>query len=223
MTAGGVLFDLDGVLVESAHLHLQAYERVFSEAGLSFPPLARDAVLQGKARSFVIDLAIPSASAELKQRLADAKPGALEAVLESHGDCSMPGAIEAVRALGQAGVPMAVVTNSRAPRIWLRNMGISKQIHAVVEGDDVTSPKPSPEGYLLGAARLAVEPERCLAIEDSHDGWLAATNAGMRVAVLADEQPDWLNRSADLMPRLDAATILHRLKRTKDPLPSGRC
>lgn len=213
MTAGGVLFDLDGVLVDSARLHELAYQRVFSEAGLSFPEVARSAVLEGKARSAVIDLALPSASADLKRRLADAKPQALEAVLQSHGDCGMPGATETVQALGRAGVPMAVVTNSRAPQIWLHTMGIAKEMRVVITGDDVASPKPSPEGYLLGAARLGADPACCLAIEDSLDGWLAARNAGMQVAVLAEEEPDWLDADSVLMRRLDVSTILRQLER----------
>lgn len=214
MTTGGVLFDLDGVLVESAALHVRAYERVFSEAGLSFPDVARSAVASGKARSHVIDVALPSAPPELKRTLADAKPSALETVLDKQSDCSMPGATETVRALARAGVPMAVVTNSRAPQIWLSKIGISTEIQVVVTGEDVSSPKPSPEGYLLGAERLAVEPECCLAIEDSYDGWLAATNAGMQVALVGGERPEWIDAKTELMRRLDASRILRRLGRT---------
>jgi len=214
MNAGGVLFDLDGVLVDSAALHVQAYERVFNEAGLSFPEIARNAVIEGKARSSVIELALPGAPPDLKQGLSDAKPKALEAVLDKQSDCGMPGAAETVRILAQAGVPMAVVTNSRAPQIWLLKMGISTLIRVVVTGEDVASPKPSPEGYLLGAARLAVEPECCLAIEDSYDGWLAATNAGMQVAVFGHQRPEWLDADTALMQRLDASDILQRLGRT---------
>jgi HAD superfamily hydrolase (TIGR01509 family) len=214
MTAGGVLFDLDGVLVDSAALHVQAYERVFNEAGLSFPEIARNAVIEGKARSSVIDLALPGAPPDLKQRLSDAKPKALEAVLDKQSDCGMPGAAETVRILAQAGVPMAVVTNSRTPQIWLLKMGISTLIPVIVTGGDVASPKPSPEGYLLGASRLGVKPESCLAIEDSHDGWLAATEAGMQVAVVADEHPEWLDANTELMPRLDASDVLQRMERS---------
>jgi HAD superfamily hydrolase (TIGR01509 family) len=214
MTAGGVLFDLDGVLVDSAALHVQAYERVFNEAGLSFPEIARNAVIEGKARSSVIDLALPGAPPDLKQRLSDAKPKALEAVLDKQSDCGMPGAAETVRILARARVPMAVVTNSRTPQIWLLKMGISTLIPVIVTGGDVASPKPSPEGYLLGASRLGVKPESCLAIEDSHDGWLAATEARMQVAVVADEHPGWLDAGTELMPRLNASDVLQRMERS---------
>jgi HAD superfamily hydrolase (TIGR01509 family) len=213
MTAGGVLFDLDGVLVDSAALHVQAYERVFCDAGLSFSDVARSAVTNGKPRSHVIDVALPSAPPDLKQRLASAKPRALESVLDSQSDCSMPGATETVRELARAGVPMAVVTNSRNPQIWLRKIGISSQIKVVVAGGDISSPKPSPEGYLRGAELLNVEPECCLAIEDSYDGWLAATSAGMEVALVGGKRPAWLDADARLMRRLDASYILQRLGR----------
>lgn len=210
MTTFGVLFDMDGVLVDSASLHVRAYEDVFRQAGLDFPEAARDAVLSGKARSHVLDLALPAAKADLKRKLSEAKPGALKRMLDNHADCSMPGATEAVRALASAGVPMAVVTNSRSPEIWIEKLGISNQIQVVITGDDVSSPKPSPEGYLLGAERLGLPPGHCLAVEDSHDGWIAAKRAGMQVAFVADERPDWIDADAEVVRRLDAARILQR-------------
>ncbi len=213
MTTGGVLFDLDGVLVDSAAFHLRAYERVFADAGLPFPDVARTAIMDGKARSHVIDLAAPSAPSSVKRSLADAKPKALEDLLGDASDCSMPGATETVRALASAGVPLAVVTNSRAPQIWLRKIGVAIELQTVVTGEDTSSPKPSPEGYLLGAARLGLDPRSCLAIEDSYDGWRAARDAGMQVAVLSDQAPEWLDTGAELMRRLDASEVLRRLKR----------
>lgn len=212
MTTGGVLFDLDGVLVDSAALHVRAYERVFSEAGLSFADVARSAVIDGKSRSYVIDLALPSAPLDLKQGLADAKPKALEGLLRDQSDCSMPGATETVRALAKAGIPMAVVTNSRSPQMWLRKIGLSTQMRIVITGEDTASPKPSPEGYLLGAKRLAIEPRRCLAIEDSYDGWLAATSAGMQVAIVSGQRPPWLDTTVEVMSQLDASRILRCLE-----------
>jgi beta-phosphoglucomutase-like phosphatase (HAD superfamily) len=122
---------------------LRAYERVFRDLGLDFPDVARDAVLSGMARLQVLDLALPAAEADLKRRLSDAKPEALRTVLRNQADCSIPGATETVRALAQAGVPMAVVTNSRSPEIWMEKIGITNQIQVVVTGDDVSSPKPS--------------------------------------------------------------------------------
>ncbi len=211
MTAFGVLFDMDGVLVDSASLHVRAYEQVFDRVGLAFSEAAKNAVRSGKSRSEVLSLALPRAEQALKEELAQAKPQALRGLLRDHPDCSMPGAIESVQALSRAGIPMAVVTNSRTPQIWLQKLGISEQIRVVVSGADVSSPKPSAEGYLLGAKRLGVIPGRCLAIEDTRDGWTAARAAGMRVAVLAKERPIWIDADTQLMSRLDASRILRLL------------
>jgi len=205
---------MDGVLVDSTSLHVRAYERVFRDAGLDFPALAKDAVLEGKARSEVLDIALPREKAELKKRLSEAKPAALKSVLRDTGDCSMPGAIEAVRTLARAGIPMAVVTNSRSPEIWIEKIGIADQIRVVITGDDVASPKPSAEGYLLGAKRLGLHSGNCLAVEDSLDGWMAATNAGMQVLILATSRPSWLDPGTEVLPRLDADRILRRLRQT---------
>ncbi len=200
---------MDGVLVDSASLHLRAYEQVFAQAGLSFTEEARTAVRNGKSRSNVLSIALPDAQPSLRSELGDAKPEALRALLEDHGDCSMPGAIETVRALEHAGVPMAVVTNSRTPEIWLAKLGISNQISVVISGNDVSIPKPAAEGYLCGAARLGVVPDRCLALEDSRDGWMAARSAGMRVAVVAKERPAWLDAETVRLSELDPIQILH--------------
>jgi HAD superfamily hydrolase (TIGR01509 family) len=210
MTTYAVLLDMDGVLVDSAGLHVRAYEKVFEEARLRFSDSAREAVLGGATRSRVIEIALPTATSEVRRRLWDAKPRALGRLLEHEGDYSMKGAKEMVAALVRAGVPMAVVTNSRAPHVWLRNIGIADQIHVVITGDDVSSPKPSPEGYLLGALRLGVAPNRCLAIEDSRDGWLAATAAGMDVALFGKERPAWLDSNARFMSQLGASNVLER-------------
>jgi beta-phosphoglucomutase len=213
MTTCGVLFDMDGVLVDSASLHVRAYERVFRDVGLHFPDVARDAVFAGKARSEVLDLALAEEKADLKKRLSDAKLAALRTVLRDTADCSMPGATATVRALARAGVPMAVVTNSRSPEIWIEKIGIADHIRVLISGDDVSSPKPSAEGYLLGAKRLGLHPSNCLAVEDTRDGWMAAKSAGMRVALIARERSDWVPAQTEVMPRLDVAPILRSLGR----------
>jgi len=207
MTTCGVLFDMDGVLVDSASLHVRAYERIFRDVGLDFPDLARDAVLAGKARSDVLDLAIPLEKADLKKRLFEAKPAALKRVLYDTEDCAMPGATETVRTLARAGIPMAVVTNSRSPNVWLEKIGIADYIRVLITGDDVSSPKPSAEGYLLGAERLGLQPADCLAVEDSRDGWMAAKCAGMRVVIVAQQRPDWVCADTKVASRLDASKL----------------
>jgi len=120
----------------------------------------------------------------------------------------MRGATQTVLALAESGVPMGVVTNSGAPEIWLEAAGVLELMTVLVTRNDVSLPKPSPEGYLLAAKRLDVSPAECIAFEDSHDGWLAATRAGMRVVVVATTRPTWAETSTELLPTLDRAAVL---------------
>jgi HAD superfamily hydrolase (TIGR01509 family) len=213
MTAIAVLFDMDGVLVDSAPLHVRAYERVFGEAGIEFPEAARVAVWKGKPRSEVIEIGAPRASSVIKQRLFDAKPQAVAEVLRDAGNVSLPGATRMIQALAKRGIPIAVVTNSAAPNMWLEAAGLLDELAIVVTSNDVSSPKPSPEGYLLAAQRLGVEPAQCVVFEDSHDGWLSATRAGMRVVVVGKARPSWIDADAEVVESLNASSVLKRCLR----------
>jgi len=208
MTTSAVLFDMDGVLVDSASLHLRAYEQIFREAGIEFSEAARDAVRAGKPRREVIEIAVPDASSSIVQTLFDAKPKAVAKLLRNAKDVSMPGATRIVRALADRGIPMGVVTNSVAPEIWLTAADLLEVMNVLITGNDVSAPKPSPEGYLLAAERLGVDPKACVAFEDSLDGWLAASRAGMRTVVLAATRPAWANSSVELATTLGSPEAL---------------
>lgn len=208
MTTSAVLFDMDGVLVDSASLHVRAYEQVFRDAGIGFSMAARDAVREGKSRSEVIEIAAPDASAAIGQALFDAKPRAVAELLRTSRNPSMPGVIRTVDTLAERGVAMGVVTNSSAPEIWLEAAGVLKHISVLVTRNDVSSPKPSPEGYLLAAKQLGVQPAECIAFEDSHDGWLAANRAGMRAVIVAALRPAWAETSIELLATMDSAVVL---------------
>ncbi len=199
---------MDGVLVDSAPLHVRAYEQVFRDAGIEFSAAARDAVRRGKPRSEVIDIAVPGAGAAIKQALFDAKPNAVAKLLQTAQGVSMPGAARTVRALAERGVAMGVVTNSSAPEIWLKAAGVLEQMSVLVTRNDVSSPKPSPEGYLLAAERFGVQASACIAFEDSLDGWSAATGAGMRTVLVAQTRPAWAATSVELLPTMDDAAVL---------------
>ncbi len=208
MTTSAVLFDMDGVLVDSASLHVRAYQQVFREAGIEFSDAAQGAVHKGKSRLEVIEIAAPKASSTVRQALFDAKPSAVTQLLRTAADVSMPGATRTVRALAERGVSTGVVTNSVAPEIWLTAAEVLELMDVVITGNDVSSPKPSPEGYLLAAERLGVPPTACIAFEDSLDGWLAASRAGMRVVVLATTRPAWADAGVEIVPTLDSANVL---------------
>ena len=103
----------------------------------------------------------------------------------------MPGLMALHNALGARGVPWAVAASSL--RIYaeavLQQMGLTPTHGAVATGDDVQHGKPAPDIYLLAARRVGIDPERCLALEDSVPGARAAQAAGMRVVVIPNGVP----------------------------------
>jgi beta-phosphoglucomutase-like phosphatase (HAD superfamily) len=99
-----------------------------------------------------------------------------------------PGALELLRLLRQRGVPCAVASSTYADEVRRRltTVGVLDFFQVVAGGDEVARSKPDPAVYLLAAARLGVQPVRCLAFEDSDHGAAAAHQAGLRVVVVPD-------------------------------------
>lgn len=94
---------------------------------------------------------------------------------------AMPGVVEAVRALQERGMTLAITSSAVGSSIEtiLTRLGLREAFALIVDGSEVTNGKPDPEAYLLTARKLGVAPEECVVLEDSHVGVLAAKRAGM--------------------------------------------
>ncbi len=183
-----VLFDLDGVLLDTERLYTEATQAVVGRFGKRFTweikrsAMGRDA--HASARWILESLAVPLTAEEF---LAERGP-ILEALVAR---CqAMAGAEAFVRLLGTRGIPMAVATSSDRDlyELKVRAHPWFDLFGAVVCGDDprVTAKKPAPDIFLTAARDLKAAPERCLVFEDSLAGVEAALAAGMRVVALLD-------------------------------------
>ena len=121
----------------------------------------------------------------------------------------LPGIRSLLDDLVTEGIPLAVASTS--PTRWVLPaadaLGIREHFGTIVTGDDVEQRKPAPDVYLLAAARLGISPTRCVAVEDTRPGLLAAKAAGMRAIVI----PHWLTETHNLSEadlRVDSATEL---------------
>ena len=206
-----VLFDMDGTLIDSEGLWLEAEHVVMDGLGASWTPEDQAYCLGGPLER-VADYMISRSGAsvtrdEVGQRLLDE----MEQRLRSTPLAWQPGARALLLECRQAGVPTALVSAS-----WSRLIdAVSEQVEAdlgltafdtVVAGDDVTNSKPHPEPYLTAAATLGHAPQSCLALEDSPTGVRAAVAAGCRVIAiphLADVQID----GAHLVPTLAGSSL----------------
>jgi HAD superfamily hydrolase (TIGR01509 family) len=195
-----VVFDCDGVLLDSEAAWTRAETRLFARYGKSYGPEEKRLLIGGSLGE----------TAEELERLLE-QPGSSDGLLQDLLELAaeefagpvepMPGALELVGELRRAARQMAVASNSQRQLVDLAlgGSGIAGAFEAIVAGDEVPRPKPAPDLYLEACRRLGVAPAAAVAIEDSPRGAAAATAAGMFVIGIP-YLPDLVLR-ADLLAR----------------------
>ena len=205
MTAyDAVLFDLDGVLTDTAALHAACWKRTFDEV-LDEPfDAERDylAHVDGKPRHDGVRDMLRARGVEpgdgMVDAIADRKQALVERALAEEGVEAFPGSVALVRRLRRAGVRTAVVSSSANCDDVLRAAGIAELFELTVDGGDVAllglRGKPSPDGFLEAARRLDVAPRRAVVVEDALAGVAAgrAGDFGLVIGVARSATPDAL-------------------------------
>jgi HAD superfamily hydrolase (TIGR01509 family) len=179
-----VVFDLDGVIVDSEQVWDEVREAYVRETGGTYTDeSARDMMGMSSpewSRYMADSLRVPGTPEEINAAI-------VERMLERYGEEPplIPGAVEAVRRIA-AWVPLAIASSSNRELIdvVLRVSGLSGDFAATVSSEEVPRGKPSPDVYLEAAHRLGADPARCGAVEDSHNGIRSAKAAGMRVVAV---------------------------------------
>jgi beta-phosphoglucomutase len=203
MTLKAVLFDFNGVIINDEAIHERLLEQVLLEENLRFKPEEfRQYALGRSDRVALMELCelrgrvlTESALQHLMQR----KLQAYQATLQTMETLPIyEGIVDFIQTLRSAGCKLAVVSGAMRVEIELvlTQMGVRDAFSAIVSGDEISSSKPDPEGYLLGVKRLqTLFPElgltldNCLAIEDSFPGIQAAKAAGLGVVGVANTYP----------------------------------
>ncbi len=183
-----VVFDMDGVLLDSEPLHHTVLNEVLAAEGkaLSFEEYRRyiGTTLEYTWGDVIERYALTGSLADYIQRYDDG-------ILESYRQHSViaPGVHRLLDMLEEQGLRRAVASSSRTSWVEgaLETLGIRRHFELIVSGNMVTHSKPHPEIYLLAAERLGVDPRRCLAIEDSPKGTASARAAGMTVVGVRTE------------------------------------
>jgi alpha,alpha-trehalose phosphorylase len=182
-----VLFDLDGVLTDTAALHAACWKRTFDEVLAEPFHVDRDYVahVDGKSRHDGVRAMLRARGVEADEAtvdaIADRKQALVEEALAGGGVEAFPGSVAWVRQLRRAGLRTAVVSSSANCGDVLRAAGIDELFELTVDGRDVARlglrGKPSPDGFLEAARRLDVAPSRAVVVEDALAG-VAAGRAG---------------------------------------------
>jgi HAD superfamily hydrolase (TIGR01509 family) len=179
-----VVFDLDGVLLDTEELWDEARRQLAEERGADWPEDAQRAMMGMSSPEWsrymhdVVGLAEPpeEISTEVVRRLEDLYRERLPLV---------PGALEAVRRVG-ADWPLGIASSSNRPLIdlFLELTGTRDLFRATVSSEEVERGKPAADVYVEAARRLGAHPARCAAIEDSENGIRSASAAGLRVVAI---------------------------------------
>ena len=185
----GILFDLDGTLIDSAPDITAATNELIAKEGLAPLPLAAVRGMIGKGVTNLVARAYEASGLPLSPEALGEAVARMMPVYERHLTrltVVLPGALEIVRALSAARVRLAIVSNK--PHAFTceiaRHYGFAEHLAAVRGADDGIAKKPAPDMLLVAAAQMGLKPGRCLMVGDSVSDVQAARAAGMAVIIV---------------------------------------
>jgi beta-phosphoglucomutase len=196
-----IIFDMDGVLVDSERLINAAAIAMFQEKGLTVQPedflpfvgAGEDRYIGGVAESYGLTLDIPAAKQRTYELYFEMVPNRLE---------PFPGAVELVHACRGAGLRVAVASSADRVKVQVNLATIGLPVSywdAVIAGEAVKNKKPAPDIFLTASGKLGVFPSECVVVEDAVNGIQAAKAAGMRCVAVAQTFPSDRLTEADLV------------------------
>ena len=177
----GFIFDLDGVLTDTAEFHYRAWRRLADEAGLSFDRQANEALL-GISRRESLLLIVGKrrySEAELQEMMDRKNRYYVESIESITPQDVLPGVLELLDELRRSGIKIAIGSASKNARSVIDKLGIADRVDVIADGYCVEHPKPAPDLFLYAATQLGIAPAHCVVVEDAPAGIAAAIAAGM--------------------------------------------
>lgn len=207
MSIKGFIFDLDGVLTDTAEYHYRAWKRLAGELGIPFTREENEALRGIPRRESLLLLlkgrTLPEATLnELMER----KNGYyLEYICEISPRDVLPGARELLSEIRAAGLKAALGSASKNAREVIERLGIADLLDAVADGYSVTRQKPAPDLFLHAAALLGLAPAECVVVEDAAAGVEAALAGGF--AVIGIGPRERVGKAHVVLPNLAGARL----------------
>jgi len=194
----GAIFDLDGVLVDTARYHYLAWKRLAGELGFDFTEDDNER-LKGVSRLRSLEILLETGNVIMtesqKEDAAARKNGWYVEYLYTLDETALlPGAKEYLLRLKENNIRIALGSASKNAPLILERLNIAAFFDAVIDGNSVSKTKPNPEVFLKGAAAMGLAPEHCVVFEDALAGIEAAKSGGMRAIAVG---------KAELLPGAD--------------------
>ena len=178
----GLLFDLDGVLVTTEHNHFVAWKNTAEILGISFTEEDNEQ-LKGISRvdslKKILEIGGKTISEkEFDECLVKKNEYYLNSIKDISRSNLLPGVLDLLIKAQENGIKCAVGSSSKNARFIIDKLDITAYFSVIVDGNDVTFPKPHPEVFLKGAEQMGLIPSECLVFEDARSGVEAAKNGG---------------------------------------------
>jgi len=215
---GGVIFDLDGVLTDTAEFHYRAWQKLADEEGLPFNRQANEALRGVSRRESLMQIIGNKVFSEQQiQEMMDRKNRYyVESIQNITSADLLPGALALLDELRQAGIKIAIGSASKNAQTVVEKLGIADRVDAIADGYSVQRPKPEPDLFLFAANQLGLEPSHCVVVEDAAAGIEAALAAGMWTVGLGP--PERVGAAHVVLPSLEGVTWAD-LRAKLDDLP----
>ncbi len=203
------IFDLDGVIVDTAKYHYLAWKRLANSLGFDFTEEDNEH-LKGVSRVESLKLILKLGSSELdpaafEQALVNKNAWYLEDINKIGAEEILPGVSQFLTAVRAKGIKTALGSASKNAVLILERIGLIDQFDAIVDGNKVANAKPDPEVFLNAAREVGVDPENCIVFEDAVAGVQAALNAKMKCVGIGSS--DVLGHAHLVIPNFQNTTI----------------
>ena len=187
----GVIFDLDGVIVDTAKYHFLAWHNLAKYLGFEFTETHNE-LLKGVSRVRSLEILLEIGNITLsdekkKAILIEKNEDYLSYVTKMNADEILPGVIALLNTLDALDIKYVLGSASKNAPLILKQVGLFNRFTAIVDGNSVKKAKPDPEVFLIGAKKLNLKPENCIVFEDAIAGIEAANNAHMISVGIGDK------------------------------------
>ena len=195
-----IIWDMDGVIADTAPHHLRAWQDAFRRYGADYTEATfrsnfgkrNDAIIKNILGDETPKAKIETIAQEKEENFRRRAAGNIK---------PLPGVIELLKSLSDSGFYQALGSSAPIENIELiiQELGIGKFFQTIVSGRDVKEGKPSPQGFLLAAEKLGISPQYCVVIEDAIAGVSAAKSAGMKCLAVTNTSPAVKLAEADIV------------------------
>jgi beta-phosphoglucomutase len=203
----GFIFDLDGVLTDTAEFHYRAWQRLADEAGLPFSREANEH-LRGVSRRESLMLIVGNHAypeAELEVMMARKNQYYVDAIRAITPADLLPGARPLLEEIKAAGLKTALGSASKNAAEVVDRLGLRPLLDVIADGHSVDRPKPAPDLFLFAAKELGLPPAACAVVEDAAAGVTAALAGGFRTVGLGP--PERVGAAEAVFPSLEGVTL----------------